>query len=330
MGDAPAPALSDAPPATEACRLVKERPRQALRAGTRGSALALRQTELIVNQLRAAHPHVRVKSVPIRTQGDRDRSTPLSLLGGKGVFVKELEAALLDGRIDFAVHSLKDVPSTLPEGLAIVAVGARADARDALVSRHGATLAQLPAGAHIGTGSRRRRAELLALRPDIVPVEVRGNVGTRIGRVRDGSLDAVVLAVAGLERLGRLHEAAQIFAPDELLPAVGQGALAVEAREGDQRTAALFASIDDADTHRCVRAERAFLARLGAGCTTPAAAYCTHGGASLLLRALIAGDDGVALRETRTGVANEPEALGVAVAGALIERGALGLLARST
>ncbi len=304
-------------------------PRRVLRAGTRGSALALRQTELIATQLCAAHPRMTIETIEIRTEGDRDRSTPLALLGGKGVFVKELEAALLDGRIDFAVHSLKDLPSTLPPGLAIAAVSARADVRDALVSGSGLALADLPAGARIGTGSRRRRAELLALRSDIAPVEVRGNVDTRIGRVREGAVDAVVLAVAGLDRLGRLHEAAQIFEIDELLPAVGQGALAVEVRAADGQTASLFALIDDEQTHRCVRAERAFLARLGAGCTTPAAAFCTQDGAHLLLRALVAGDDGVSLRETRRGPADAPEALGMVVAEALIGRGALDLLARS-
>jgi len=300
-----------------------------LRAGTRGSALALRQTELIVEKLRAVHPALSVETVEIRTEGDRDRSTPLSVLGGKGIFVKELEAALLDGRIDFAVHSLKDVPSTLPPGLSLAAVGARADVRDALVSRDGLRLEGLPPGARIGTGSRRRRAELLALRADLEPVEVRGNVDTRIRRVREGSVDAVVLAAAGLERLGRLQEAAQLFSVDELLPAVGQGALAVEIRVDDAETAALFAAIDDTETHRCIRAERAFLARLGAGCTTPAAAYCVREGNELLLRALLAGDDGAMLREARRGPLNAPERLGEGAAAALIARGALDVLAQN-
>jgi hydroxymethylbilane synthase len=296
--------------------------RAALRAGTRGSALALRQTELIIEQLCRAHPALTVETVEIRTEGDRDRATPLSVLGGKGIFVKELEAALLGGRIDFAVHSLKDVPSTLPPGLALAAISSRADVRDALVSRDGLRLDELPRGARIGTGSRRRRAELLALRADVEPVEVRGNVDTRIRRVREGSVDAVVLAAAGLERLGRLQEAAQIFSLDDLLPAVGQGALAVEIRADDRETAALFAAIDDAETHRCIRAERAFLARLGAGCTTPAAAHCVPEGDGLLLRALLAGDDGAILRETRRGPLDAPERLGEAVAEALIGRGA--------
>lgn len=303
--------------------------RATLRAGTRASTLALRQTALIVEQVRAAHTGLTVETVEVRTEGDRDRTTPLSVLGGKGIFVKELEAALLDGRIDFAVHSLKDVPSTLPPGLALAAIGVRADVRDALVSRDGLRLDELPPGARVGTGSRRRRAELLAMRRDIEPVEVRGNVDTRIRGVREGSVDAVVLAAAGLERLGRLHEAAQIFAVDELLPAVGQGALAVEIRADDRDAAAIFAAIDDAETHRCIRAERAFLARLGAGCTTPAGAFCVQEGDELLLRALLAGDDGAMLRDTRRGQIDTPERLGEAVAEALIARGALDVLTQN-
>lgn len=302
-------------------------------AGTRGSALALRQTGLVVAALRAAHPRLEVQVVELRTEGDRDRGTPLSVLGGKGIFVKELELALLERRLDVAVHSLKDVPSTLPDGLILAAIAKRGDVRDALVSRDGRTLAELPSGARIGTGSRRRRAELLRLRPDVEPVEVRGNVETRIRRVREGALDAVVLAAAGLERLGRLDEASQVFSVDELLPAIGQGALAVETRAGDTETLRLLAALDDAETHRCVRAERAFLRRLGGGCTTPAAAYCVQVGDELLLRGLVAGEDAssgnTVLREALQGPASEPETLGERLAAALAERGALALIARS-
>jgi hydroxymethylbilane synthase len=298
-------------------------------AGTRGSALALRQTAIVVEALCAAHPGIEVESVEVRTEGDRDRNTPLSVLGGKGIFVKELEVALLDRRVDLAVHSLKDVPCTLPEGLTIAAVLSRGDARDALVSRDSQALAELPAGARVGTGSRRRRAEILRLRPDIEPVEVRGNVDTRIRRVREGAVDAVVLAVAGLERLGRLHEAAQIFTVDELLPAIGQGALAVEVRTDDERVRGLLTAIDDRDTHLCIRAERAFLRRLGGGCLTPAAAYAELEGEMLLLRGLVAGEDGALLREAERGPAGAPEALGERLAEALAAKGALELIARS-
>lgn len=302
---------------------------RSLVAGTRGSTLALKQTALVVDALRAAHPDLMVETVEVRTEGDRDRSTPLSVIGGKGIFVKELELALLDGRIDFAVHSLKDVPSTLPQGLTLPAIARRADVRDALVSRHGERLADLPPGARVGTGSRRRRAELLCLRPDLTPVEVRGNVDTRIRQMREGGVEAVVLAAAGLERLGRLGEAAQLFSVDELLPAIGQGALAVETRDGDERTRRLVAAVDHADTHTCVRAERAFLRRLGGGCLTPAAAYCVLEDEALFLRGMVAGEDGSVLRDALRGPAKEPKALGEALAGALADRGALELIARS-
>jgi hydroxymethylbilane synthase len=295
-------------------------------AGTRGSALALRQTALVVDALRATHPELDVQVVEVRTEGDRDRQTPLSTLGGKGIFVKELELALLDGRIDFAVHSLKDVPSSLPDGLTIAAVPPRGDPRDALVSAGGQTLSKLPAGARVGTGSRRRRAELLRLRPDLQPVEIRGNVDTRIRRVREGAIDAVVLAAAGLERLGRLGEAAQVFSVDELLPAIGQAALGVEVRATDAETRQLLAAIDDPVSHACCRAERAFLRTLGGGCLTPAAAYCSLEGETLALRGLVAGDDGTLVRDTTTGPVADPEALGERLAGVLASLGALDLI----
>jgi hydroxymethylbilane synthase len=306
--------------------MTAERP---LIAGTRGSVLALNQTALVVEALLAAHLGLAIDTVEVRTEGDRDRNTPLSVLGGKGIFVKELELALLDGRIDFAVHSLKDVPSSLPPGLVLTAITRRADARDALVSRNGATLSELPPRARVGTGSRRRRAELLQLRPDVVLIEVRGNVDTRIRHMREGGADAVVLAAAGLERLGRLGEAAQIFSADELLPAIGQGALAVETRADDERTRGLLAAVDDAETHTCTLAERAFLRRLGGGCLTPAAAYCVVEAEGLYLRGLVAGEDNSVLRDATRGREDEPEALGEALADALAARGALDLIARS-
>jgi hydroxymethylbilane synthase len=294
---------------------------RSLVAGTRGSALALAQTGLVLDLLRAAHPQIDVRVETLRTEGDRDKRTPLAVIGGTGVFVKELEAALAEGRIDLAVHSLKDVPSTLSADFVLAAATRRGDPRDALVSRGDRTLAQLPSGARIGTGSRRRRAELLALRPDIVPVELRGNVDTRIRKVREGEVDAAVLAVAGLERLGRLSEAAQIFGEDEVLPAVGQAALAVEVRADDEQARALLAAIDDAETHACVRAERAFLRRLGGGCTTPAAAHATLTDGRLRLRALLAGENGDIRRGERSGALSDAEALGAAQAEELLAAG---------
>ena len=290
-------------------------------AGTRGSALALAQTGLVLDLLRAAHPQIDVRVEEIRTQGDRDKRSPLAVIGGTGVFVKELEAALTEGRIDLAIHSLKDVPSSLVPEFVLAAVTRRGDARDALVSRDGRRFADLPAGARVGTSSRRRQAELLALRSDIVPVELRGNVDTRIRKVREGEVDAAVLAVAGLDRLGRLGEAAQIFGEDELLPAVGQAALAVEVRADDDRARALLAAIDDAETHSCVRAERAFLRRLGGGCTTPAAAHATLADGRLHLRALLADETGSPRRGERFGAPDEGEALGAALAEELLATG---------
>jgi hydroxymethylbilane synthase len=290
-------------------------------AGTRGSVLALAQTALVLDALRAAHSGLDLRLEQIRTQGDRDKASPLAAIGGTGIFVKELEAALLDGRIDLAVHSLKDMPSTLTDGLTLAAITPRGDPRDALVSRDGCTLTELPGGARIGTSSRRRQAELLLLRPDIVPVELRGNVDTRIRKVRAGEVDAAVLAVAGLERLGRLHEASQLFSVDEFLPAVGQAALAVEARANDAAALALLAAIDDPPSHTCAAAERAFLRRLGGGCTTPAAAYAELNNGRLRLRALLVGDNGAPARGERTSAPSEAEALGAALAEALLAMG---------
>jgi len=291
---------------------------RSLRVGTRGSILARAQTELALQALRAAYPALALMPVEITTHGDRDRRSPLAAIGGAGVFVKELESALLDRRIDIAVHSLKDMPSTLTPGLAIAAVLPRGDARDALVSRTGATLAELPPGACVGTGSNRRRAELRVLRPDLRFVELRGNVDTRIRRVREGVVDAAVLAVAGLERLGRLHEAAQIFSTEELLPAVGQAAIAVEARADDAETLRLLAAIDDPATRLCVSAERAFLRCLGSGCTIPAAAHATLGQEGLQLRALLVADNGTPLRGELLGAPDDAEALGAALAEQLL------------
>jgi hydroxymethylbilane synthase len=291
---------------------------RSLCVGTRGSALARAQTALVLQALRTPHPALALMPVEIGTQGDRDRQSPLAAIGGTGIFVKELESALLDRRIDIAVHSLKDMPSTLTPGLAIAAVLPRGDARDALVSRTGATLPELPPGARVGTGSNRRRAVLRALRPDLDFVELRGNVDTRIRRVREGVVDAAVLAAAGLERLGRLHEAAQLFAVDELLPAVGQGAIAVEARADDTETLRLLAAIDDPPTRLCVSAERAFLRRLGSGCMIPAAAYATIEAGELRLRALLANGDDEPVRAELRGAPDDAEALGLALAERLL------------
>lgn len=216
-----------------------------VRVGSRGSQLALRQTEQVVAALRRFHPGVEFRVYPVRTEGDRRARAPLSRIGGQGVFVRELEARLATGEVDLAVHSLKDVPTELALGLTLAAVPAREDPGDALVSRRGLRLAELPAGARVGTGSARRAVQARALRPDLEYVDIRGNVDTRLRRVREGSVDAVILAAAGLARLGRLGEAAEVLDVETMLPAAGQGALAVEARTDDAELCALVAPLED-------------------------------------------------------------------------------------
>ena len=240
--------------------------------GTRGSALALTQTGFVVEALRVAHPSARFETVTIHTEGDRSAAS-LSEIGGRGVFVIEIERALLAREIDIAVHSLKDLPADETAGLAISAVYEREDPRDVLVSRAGLTLDRLPTGATIGTGSPRRAAQVMAVRPDIAIADIRGNVDTRLRKVQDGEYDATVLAAAGLSRLGWLDRATQIFETEQMLPAVGQGALAVQTRADDTDAVVAVAALDHAPTRAAVTAERAFERRLGGGCHAAIAAY---------------------------------------------------------
>ena len=249
-----------------------------LRIGSRGSRLALRQAELAVEQLR--RPGLEFALVPVTTAGDRDRSKPFGEIGSRGVFVKELEEALLDGRIDVAVHSAKDMTSTDAEGLAVGAYLAREDARDALCG-----VSDLRPGMRIGTASVRRRAQLLALEPELAIEPLRGNIDTRLRKRGERGLDAVVLAACGLDRLGLADEIDRRFEPEELLPEAGQGALALQVRGGD---AELVEAADDPDTRRRVEAERACVAAVGGGCLAPVAAY--HDG--VRLTALVAAEDG--------------------------------------
>lgn len=291
---------------------------RALIAGTRGSELARTQTDEVLSLLRRLRPDLYVEVRIVRTGGDRDRSTPLSVIGGKGVFVKELEYALLNREIDLAVHSLKDLPPQLEPGLALAAITARADPRDALVSRGGLSLAALPVGARVGTGSARRRAQLLELRPDIEVIEARGNVDTRIRKAMIGEMDAVVLAAAGLSRLGRLGEAAEIFPTEVMIPPPGQGALAIEVREDDELLRLALGTIDDGTSHVCALAERAFLARLGAGCTLPVGAYARLDGDTMRIWGMIATPDLSAIRRNvLEGLAADAENLGARLAEVL-------------
>ena len=301
-------------------------PRRVVRVATRASALALAQTRWVVDRLRSAWPGLEVELVPASTPGDRDKQTPLTSLG-EGVFVKGLEELLLAGRADLAVHSLKDVPTALTAGLELAAFPTRADPRDGLVCRVGRDLAGLPPAARVGTGSPRRAAQLLALRPDLQVSPIRGNLDTRIRKLRDGAFEALVVAVAGLARLDRLAELEHPFSVEECTPAAGQGVLAVQVRADDRATAALVAALDDPVCRAEVLAERAFVAALGGGCQLPAGALGRADGPSLELIGVAASPDGRKLvRERQRGLMGDPAVVGRLLAERLLAR-ARGLLA---
>jgi hydroxymethylbilane synthase len=296
-----------------------------LRVATRASALALRQTRLVVDRLASRWPNLRIELVPATTAGDRDKQTPLTSLG-QGVFVKGVEELLVADRADVAVHSLKDVPIAPTPGLDLVAFLPREDPRDGLVCRVGTDLASLPAGARVGTGSPRRAAQLLAVRPDVRIVPVRGNLDTRLGKLRDGEYEALVLAVAGLARLERLDELDQLLEPEECTPAVGQGALAVQCRSGDEAVRRLVAALDDSVCRAEVLAERAFLAALGGGCQLPAGALACVNGDALSLIGVAASPDGRELvRERHGGLVGAAAEIGRELGERMIAR-ARGLL----
>ncbi|MCX6030346.1 MAG: hydroxymethylbilane synthase [Chloroflexi bacterium] len=312
------------------------RTRASLRLGTRGSALARWQTDYVAGLLRAAWPGLTCEVEVFHTQGDRVLDTPLSLLGGKGVFTAELEAALHSGAIDLAVHSLKDLPTKLPPGLALAAVPPRAEAADVLVSRDGYTVETLPRAATVGTGSRRRAAQLLHRRPDLRILDVRGNVDTRIRKAlaADGSYDALLLAYAGLARLGRLEVISQMLPLEIMLPAPGQGALGIQCRD-EPPTLALLAPLDHAPTRQAVDAERAFtysvlscLVGLGGGCAVPIAAYATVETGLLRLTGRVTAVDGSAqLDVTIVGPATDAARLGARLAEMALAQGAGAILA---
>jgi hydroxymethylbilane synthase len=290
----------------------------ALRLGTRGSALAVAQSTAVARSIEALGEQVEL--VEIVTSGDRQRA-----IGDKGRFVKEIEQALLDGEIDLAVHSAKDVPGELPDGLAIAGVPARADARDALCGV--TSLDDLPAAATLGTASLRRRAQLLALRPDLQIRELRGNVDTRLRTLGDGELDAIVLAAAGLERLGRAAEGSPLQ-EGAVTPAAGQGCLALEARADDQATRALAARLTDPTAQAELAAERALVTGIGATCDTPVGARATVEGDRLVLRTFVGAPDGTSwIRDEVAGPADAPEHVGSEAARRLIAAGAQAVLA---
>ena len=298
-----------------------------LRIATRKSPLALWQTEHVADRLRAAHPGLKVELVPLSTRGDEILDRSLAAIGGKGLFLKELEVAMQRGEADCAVHSLKDVPMTLEPGFALAAILPRADHADAFVSNHFDGLDALPHGARVGTSSLRRQAQLRALRPDLQLRDLRGNVNTRLAKLDAGDFDAIVLACAGLQRLGfdaRIR--ARLDAP-AWLPAPAQGAIAIETRDDDPRIAALCAALDDAATRTCVAAERAMNRALDGSCHVPVAGLATLRGERLLLQGLVgASADGRCIRAQAEGPATDPQALGIEVAQALLARGARALI----
>ncbi len=271
-------------------------PRVTLTIATRRSALALAQCRAFVQRLAALDPAADLRELQVVTSGDQIQDRPLAEIGGKGLFVKEIEEALLDRRADIAVHSIKDVPGLLPAGLTIACIPTREDPRDVLVAPAHGTLSALPPGARVGTSSLRRLASIKALRPDLTVVPIRGNVDTRLRKVDAGEFDAIVLARAGLVRLGLAERTTELLSPDISLPAVGQGALGIECREADASVRARLAALHDPETALCVAAERGVLIALGGDCRTPLAAFAERAGASLRLRAFVAAADGSAPR----------------------------------
>jgi hydroxymethylbilane synthase len=292
-----------------------------IRLGTRGSALALIQAREVADRLKAGG--VEVEIVAMRTEGDRRADARLAVVGGKGLFVREIEDALLRKEIDLAVHSLKDLPADTPDGLTLGAYPPRADPRDVLVFRAPATLATLRHGAVVGTSGPRRRAALLSVRPDLDVQPIRGNVDTRLRKLEEGDFDAIVLAAAGLARMGLTPPHAEILDPEVFVPAVGQGILALEVRADDRTTLGHLAALDDPATRPCALAERACLARLGASCNTPIAAYARLRGEVIHLMGFVASEDGRhVLRATGSGPAVDAMTIGSGLADGLLAQGA--------
>lgn len=294
-----------------------------VKIGTRGSRLALWQAEWVASAIRKRNPSLLLEIVTIKTQGDKILDTPLAKVGGKGLFVKEIEEALLDGRVDLAVHSLKDMPAEIPAGLCIGPIPERENPYDVLLSASGLTLEKLPKGARIGTSSLRRAAQLLCFRPDFAIQPLRGNLDTRIRKLESGDLDAIVLAAAGVKRLGLEDRITEYLADSIMLPAVGQGALCLELRENDTQTAAVLADLDHPETRAAVLGERSFLNRLQGGCQVPIAAHGRIDNGIFSLQGLVASLDGtVMIRNSLSGPAAESETIGLSLADRLLDKGA--------
>lgn len=301
-----------------------------IRIGTRGSQLALWQANWVQKAIEQQWPDTRAELVIIKTTGDKILDVPLAKVGGKGLFVKEIEEALTDGRIDLAVHSMKDMPARLPHGLSIGAVPKRENPLDALIAEHGESLDDLPQGARVGTSSLRRAAQLLYKRPDLNIEPLRGNLDTRINKLTATDLDAIVLATAGLNRLGFAHRITEILEPDIMLPAVGQGALCIENRTNDEIISPIISALDDAITHTAVLAERAFLHRLEGGCQVPIAGHAViDNDDRLTITGLVVELDGSRLiKKTISGPCNQADALGIELAESLLSKGAATILER--
>lgn len=296
---------------------------QTIVIGTRGSQLALWQANWVRGALSERFPDLRVELLVIKTKGDKILDVALAKVGGKGLFVKEIEEALISGRIDLAVHSMKDMPAAIPEGLCIGAVPERENPLDVLITRNGGGLSALPEGARVGTSSLRRAAQLRGRRPDLEIRTLRGNLDTRLRKLAEGDLDAIVLAAAGMLRMGLAGQVSQYLSADVMLPAVGQGALCIEMRRGDPRVARLAAALDDPATRTVVAGERAFLKRLEGGCQVPIAAHGRLAGGVFSLTGLVAEVDGrTIIRQSRSGAAAASQAVGVQLAEHLLALGA--------
>lgn len=297
-----------------------------IKIGTRKSLLALAQSTGIQAEIEAFHSDVKVDLVKLLTKGDKILDVPLAKVGGKGLFVKELEDAMLNHDADIAVHSMKDVPAELPEGLHLGIITKRQDPRDAFISNNYKTLSELPQGAKVGTSSLRRRSQLAVMRPDIVIEDLRGNLDTRLKKLDEGQYDAIILAAAGLNRL-KLDRASSYFEPTEMLPAVGQGAVGIELRVADKDLLEGLMFLDHRDTTVAVTAERAFLLRLEGGCQVPIAGYCQVNGDEITLTGLVASIDGKQIiKKASTGAADQAAAIGRALAEEILDLGGRAIL----
>ncbi len=302
-----------------------------IKIGTRGSQLALWQANWVKSALESRNPGISVDLLVIKTKGDKILDVPLAKIGGKGLFVKEIEEALLDGRIDLAVHSMKDMPAEIPDGLCICAIPERENPKDVLISRNGLKFHELPEGSTVGTGSLRRAAQLRYKRPDLLISPLRGNLDTRLRKLETGDMDAVILAAAGLRRLQFEHKITEYLDPEIMLPAAGQGALCIETRENDSDIASVVSGLDDPETRITVTGERAFLNRLEGGCQIPVAAHGTVEENLLVLSGLVAEPDGsLIIRDRLSGTVAASESIGIQLAENLLSMGAKQILEKLT